>query len=173
MKLPRTNKSIDIRLAIARTLPEDLQGVIWKTYNDTHVMPFLMLDVEDKLRNKEYESIYNDTCDLTKNMASTLYQFNIRHNMLFKICMDVTEDRICDMCITPTELGMLSMFQSIQENISNTHLLHLELLGECDALTRMYKKKVDGMIDSLAILNKLFSMIVPYELRDGMMLDIF
>ena len=138
MKVSRVNMSIDVRIAIARNLPEDLQDMVWKTYNDTYVMPYLMLDVETKLHNKEYESIYDDISVLTKNIANTLYQFQLRHTMLFNICMDVAEDRICDMCITPTELAMLSMFQSIQKNINHPHLLQLGLLDECDTMTIYY-----------------------------------
>lgn len=173
MKVSKINMSIDVRIAIARNLPDDLQDMVWKTYNDTYVLPYLMLDVDKKLHNNEFENVYDKISVLTKNAATTLFQLSSRHNMFFKICMDVAEDRICDSCITPTELGMLSMYQSIQENITHPHLLQLGLLGECDAMTSYYKNKIEGITDSLAILDKLFNMIVPCDIRDAMLLDIF
>lgn len=116
---------MELRLEVARRLPCELQEVIWKTYNNMHILPDLIDSVETKLFNKEYESLYNECSMFVYNIIENLLKLRNNHEIAFDIAVDFAFDRLLE-CGSP-DLDKVALLNVIKENIDNPYLLKITI----------------------------------------------
>ena len=116
---------MELRLEVARRLPCELQEVIWKTYNNMHILPDLIDSVETKLFNKEYESLYNECSMFVCNIIENLLKLRNNHEIAFDIAVDFAFDRLLE-CGSP-DLDKVALLNIIKENIDNPYLLKITI----------------------------------------------
>lgn len=116
---------MELRLNIARNLPIELQEVVWKTYNNIHILPNLMDEVEDKLYNKEYESLLDDCSVLVCDIIENLSKLKNNYEIAFDVAVDFAFDRILE-CGSPN-LDKVTLLNIIKINIDNPYLLKITI----------------------------------------------
>lgn len=116
---------MEIRLEVARRLPCELQDVIWKTYNNIHILPILMDEVETKLFNKEYESLLDECSMLVCNIIESLLKLRNNYEIAFDIAVDFAFDRLLE-CGSP-DVDKIALLNVIKENIDNPYLLKITI----------------------------------------------
>lgn len=116
---------MELRLDVARRLPCELQEVIWKTYNNLHILPILMDEIESKLFNKEYESLLDECSILVCNIIESLLKLRNNYEMAFDIAVDFAFDRLLE-CGSP-DLDKIALLNVIKENIDNPYLLKITI----------------------------------------------
>ncbi len=134
---------MEVRIEIARRLPDELQEHIWKIYNNTYVLPNLMNDVEQLLFNKEYESLIEECSTLINKFIHKLIEFKNSFILAFDISIDVAFDRLFE-CNMP-DMDKIALLHVIKDNINNPHLLKVTLENTemldaygCSKSTRLY-----------------------------------
>lgn len=116
---------MEIRLEVARKLPCELQEVVWKTYNDTYILPNLMDKVETTLFNNEYETLLDECSMLICNIVKNLFELKADYEVAFDIAVDYAFDRLLE-CGSPN-LDKVALLNVIKENIDNPYLLKITI----------------------------------------------
>jgi hypothetical protein len=150
---------MDIRLDVARKLPDELQEVIWKTYNNMHILPGLMDKVETIMYNKEYEGLLDQCSILVCNITENLLKLKNDYEMAFDISVDFAFDRLFE-CGSP-DLDKVALLNVIKDNITNPHLLKISIKNTemieaygCSKCTQIYVL--------METLQNVYDIIMPY-----------
>lgn len=155
------NTAMDLRVAIAKGLPDDLQEVIWRSYYTDTVLPWLMVEMEVKLQNKSYEKLFDKYCNYVVEQVNRLCPFYQENQLWFNMNMDFAEDRLLDVVFSQEGRELFDMYQVIKENITHPYLLCLDLIGMVDSLRSQGRKKLHACILCDMFLERLVAMIMP------------
>lgn len=155
------NTSIELRVKIAKVLPGELQEVVWRRYYDNTVLPWLMVEINVKLRNNDYEELYTRYHVYVVELANRLCSFYRDNQLWFNMNMDFAEDRLLDVVFTMEGRELFDMYLTIKENISHSYLLRLGLIGMIDQLRKNGRDKLHACILCNAMLQRLKVMILP------------
>jgi hypothetical protein len=150
---------MELRLEVARRLPCELQEVVWKTYNDMHILPSLMNIVETKLFNKEYERLLDECSTLVCKIIESLLKFRNDYELAFDIAIDVAFDRLLE-CGSP-DLDKVALLNVIKDNIDHPYLLKLTI--ENTEMIEAYGCSKSTQIHLLMeTLQDVYDIIMPY-----------
>lgn len=116
---------MELRLEVARSLPCELQEVIWKTYNNMYILPILMDEIEIKLFNKEYESLLHECSMLVCNIIESLLKLRNNYEIAFDIAVDFAFDRLLE--CGSADVDKIALLNVIKENINNPYLLKITI----------------------------------------------
>jgi hypothetical protein len=150
---------MELRLEVARRLPCELQEVIWKTYNDIHILPNLMDEVETKLFNQEYETLLDDCSMLVCNIIESLLKLRNNYEIAFDISVDVAFDRLFE-CGSP-DVDKVALLNVIKDNIHHPYLLKITI--ENTEMMEAYGCSKSTQIHVLMeTLQDVYNIIMPY-----------
>lgn len=116
---------MEVRIQVARRLPDELQEHIWKLYNSKYILPDLLDKVELKLFNQEYESLSDECSVLINKTVKKLIEYKHQFILAFDISIDVAYDRLFE-CNVP-DVDKIALLGVIKEHINNPHLLKITL----------------------------------------------
>jgi len=154
------NDSMATRIAMARTLPGELQEVIWTKYHEQYVIPDLMEAVEVKLQHNAYEVLYEEYVDMAAKFVHSLCVFKSGYENWFNVSMDIAEDRICDTYTCPKAMQLFCMLQDVRQHNTHPYLLRLLLIDQCSV---GMNDKIERLIEATDTLDKLSRMIIPQD----------
>lgn len=143
---------MDVRINITRKLPNELQELIWRVYNNSYILPDLMDRVETSLFNTEYERLLEEFSETNISIIANLSSYNSTYDVAFSISVDYAFDRLLE-CGSP-DLDKIALLHAIKDNISNPHLLKLTIENtemidayDCSKCTQLYvlKEKLEDV----------------------------
>jgi hypothetical protein len=163
------NTAIDLRVAMIKVLPDELQEVVWRKYYSDSVIPWLMMNIDLKLHNSDYEELFTKYHDYVVDIARRLCTLYQQNQLWFNMNMDFTEDRLMDIIFTTEGCEMFDMYQTIRENITHSYLLRLGLIDMVDRLRARGRNKVHACLLCNMMIQRLKAMIIP--IPDAIMED--
>lgn len=155
------NTAMDLRVKMVRTLPNEVQEVIWRSYFSDTVLPWLILEVEQKMLNASYEELFDKYHDIVVDTVERLRACFQHQELFFQMNMDFVEDRLFDVITTQEGREMFEMYQVIKDNITDPYLLKLELICLVDKLRTNGRGKLHSCILCRMMLARLRVMIAP------------
>lgn len=153
---------MELQLEVARRLPCELQEIVWKTYNNIHILPNLMDTVENKLGNKEHESLIDDCSIFVSNIIARLMALRNDYEIAFDIAIDFAFDRLLE-CGCPN-LDKVALLNVIKENIDKPYLLKITI--ENTEMLEAYGCSKSTQVHILMeTLQHVYDIIMPQEIH--------
>lgn len=150
---------MDLRVGMAKTLPDELQELIWRSYYSDMVIPWLIPEVETRMLNGAYEELFDEYCNSVLEITHSLCDYYQHRQLFFTMNMDFVEDRLFDVIATQEGKDMFEMYQVIKDNIAHPYLLRLGLVDMVDKVRDNGRDKLQSCIWCKMMLSRLNIMI--------------
>lgn len=150
---------MEVRIAMCRHLPDEVQEIIWRKYVKTKVVKEIDV-ITTPLHHQitTYDVAYENTRDTVKHCVGNMYRLYVNNPLYFAVLLDITEERVLD-DIYSSE-GLFTIICHIRRFVSMPSLLAMELLHGPDFSKMKGIHRLQNIQTEVETINR---MMFPYD----------